>query len=262
MIARPAQSGFSLVELSIVLVILGLLTGGILAGQSLIRAAALRSVSTEYNRYATAVSTFRDKYFALPGDMSNATKFWGTATCPGTSAQGSSTLTCDGNGDGRVWMNAINNPTLNEVFRFWQHLANAGLIEGTYDGVTGDPGGYFAGGSPTNMPRSKLSNAIWFAESENNQGGGSNPLFFAYDLHLAFIFAGYAAGSWPSGAILKPEEAWNIDTKMDDGRPGYGKVLGRSGAGCTNAADNFAYNSDYLLSEGAKTCHLHFLTPQ
>ncbi|MFM9890490.1 MAG: type II secretion system protein, partial [Rickettsiales bacterium] len=81
--------GFSLVELSIVLVILGLLTGGILSGQSLIRAAELRSVSTEYNRYVTAVQTFRDKYFALPGDMTNAQSFWGSsANCPGTSAQG------------------------------------------------------------------------------------------------------------------------------------------------------------------------------
>ena len=68
-------SAFSLVELSIVLVILGLLVGGVLSGQSLIRAAELRSVTTEYSRYTTAISSFRDKYFALPGDMSNATSF-------------------------------------------------------------------------------------------------------------------------------------------------------------------------------------------
>ena len=66
--ASTAQPGFSLVELSIVLVILGLLTGGILAGQSLIRAAELRSISTDYSRYIAAVQAFRDKYFALPGD--------------------------------------------------------------------------------------------------------------------------------------------------------------------------------------------------
>ncbi len=54
------KNGFSLVELSIVLVILGLPTGGILAGQSLIRAAELRSVSTEYNRFVTATQSFRD----------------------------------------------------------------------------------------------------------------------------------------------------------------------------------------------------------
>ncbi|MBY6117485.1 prepilin-type N-terminal cleavage/methylation domain-containing protein [Mameliella alba] len=72
------RSGFSLVELSIVLVILGLLIGGVLTGQNLIRAAELRSVMTEFKTYQTAVMTFRDKYFALPRDMTNATDFfWG-----------------------------------------------------------------------------------------------------------------------------------------------------------------------------------------
>ena len=70
---------FSLVELSIVLVILGLLVGGILAGQSLIHAAELRAVSSEYQRYRTAIYAFRDKYLGLPGDITTATNFWGAA---------------------------------------------------------------------------------------------------------------------------------------------------------------------------------------
>ncbi|MFZ4540565.1 MAG: pilus assembly FimT family protein [Rickettsiales bacterium] len=74
---RTQQRAFSLVELSIVLVILGLLVGGILSGQALIRASELRAVVTEYNRHAVDTKTFRDKYFALPGDMANATSFWG-----------------------------------------------------------------------------------------------------------------------------------------------------------------------------------------
>lgn len=256
---QSSQSGFSLVELSIVLVILGLLTGGILAGQSLIRAAELRSVNTEYSRYVTAVGTFREKYFALPGDMTNATKFWGAATCPGTSAQGSNILTCDGNGDGRVWTNNVTSPSLNEVFRFWQHLSNAGLIEGNYNGVTGDAGGYFHGGSPDNMPRSKISNAVWAAGSEDNRTGASNSSFFAYDLHLRFLLGGYVANSWPYLYVMKPEESWNIDVKMDDGRPGYGSVLGTAGGNCTNAANNLVYNADYMLTETGKNCSLTFI---
>lgn len=66
------RNAFSLVELSIVLVILGLLVGGILAGQSLIRASELRAVTSEQARIVTAIQAFRDKYFALPGDMRNA----------------------------------------------------------------------------------------------------------------------------------------------------------------------------------------------
>lgn len=99
------HDGFSLVELSIVLVILGLLTGGILAGQSLIRASELRSVSVDLVRTQTAVMSFRDKYMAIPGDMSTATRFWGAAhatpaTCRTTSS--SSTATCDGDGNGNI----------------------------------------------------------------------------------------------------------------------------------------------------------------
>lgn len=62
------RSGFSLVELSIVLVILGLLVGGVLTGQSLIRASELRKFMNTMERYKAATYTFRDKYFALPGD--------------------------------------------------------------------------------------------------------------------------------------------------------------------------------------------------
>lgn len=155
------RAAFSLVELSIVLVILGLLTGGILGGQSLIRAAELRAVSTEYSRYATAMSSFRDKYFAVPGDMSNATQFWGTAAaCPGTNATPSTTqATCDGNSSGGV---DILTPASNEVFRFWQHLANAGLVEGSYSGVSNNATAATADARLSwNVPPSKLSNGGW-----------------------------------------------------------------------------------------------------
>jgi prepilin-type N-terminal cleavage/methylation domain-containing protein len=71
--------GFTLVELSIVLVILGLLAGGVLAGQGLIRAAELRSITTDQQRFLIAIRAFRDQYRSLPGDMPNATLVWGGA---------------------------------------------------------------------------------------------------------------------------------------------------------------------------------------
>lgn len=99
--------GFSLVELSIVLVILGLLVGGVLAGQSLIKAASARKTLAWNTGMQTNFNTFRDKYFALPGDMTNATDFWGRSTaagvCTGQPGTPSATGTC--NGDGKIGWN-------------------------------------------------------------------------------------------------------------------------------------------------------------
>ncbi len=139
------KQAFSLVELSIVLVILGLLTGGILAGQSLIRAAEVRSVGTDYNRYVAATQTFRDKYMAIPGDMNNATRFWtrqvNASHCVTNSAAAVSTPgTCDGNGDGNVYGWSPNASESGESFQFWRQLALAGLVEGSYTGLAGSGG--------------------------------------------------------------------------------------------------------------------------
>jgi len=65
LIVSPRHA-FSLVELAIVLVILGLLVGGVLSGSSLIRASELRSISTQYTNYYTAVRSFRDKFLPCP----------------------------------------------------------------------------------------------------------------------------------------------------------------------------------------------------
>lgn len=131
---RWMKNGFSLVELSIVLVIVGLLVGGVLAGKSLIRAAELRSVSTDYERYRTATSAFRDKYFGLPGDITNASSFWGAAvSCPGDfTTPSTNAQTCNGDGDATIEYFGVT--TSHEHMRAWQHLANAGLIQGLYTG--------------------------------------------------------------------------------------------------------------------------------
>lgn len=254
------RHGFSLVELSIVLVILGLLTGGILAGQSLIRASELRAVSSEFGRYVTAMQSFRDKYFALPGDMSNATKFWGTATnCPGTDTQGSSVVTCDGDGNGNITDSANSK----EPFRAWQHLANAGLIEGSYDGVSSDSVQSWSP-SRTNSPASKIDgNGVWTVYHGDNSAGSFSGNFFAVNYRNFFLLGGAYPGLWPANSVLKPEEAWNIDTKMDDGIPGRGKVIGvyytyDQGLNCTTAANSSDFASTYKLDQGGKTCGLIF----
>ncbi len=250
--------GFSLVELSIVLVILGLLVGGILAGQSLIRASELRAVGTEYQRWLTAGNAFRDKYFAIPGDFSAATQFWGRlqlTNCATNSSAGVVTPgACDGNADGAIGGGGLA-AAASETMQFWRHLALAGLIEGSYTGVNG------AGGSDdsilaVNVPQSKLASSGWSLYPVNVQSGSGS--YFDGSYKNALFFGGQTATTTTVGATLKAEEAWNIDTKLDDGMPGYGKVMAYRYATCTTAGsgNSSSLSATYLLSSTSTVCTL------
>jgi prepilin-type N-terminal cleavage/methylation domain-containing protein len=258
------RRGFSLVELSIVLVILGLLTGGILAGQSLIRASEMRAVINEYMRYKAAGQTFRDKYFALPGDMTNATSFWGTAGGAGNDATcyntvGTGTQTCNGNGDGMITTND-GGVTYGEEFRFWQHLANAGLVEGSFTGVAGSAGAINSV-IGTNVPKSRMGNGGWSELSTGVVDGTNVTLFPGSYGNTVQVGSQTPSGrtGWP---LLKPEEAWNIDTKLDDGKPGTGMIMGdkpTSGNAplCTTSTDPSV--ATYNLGDSGIDCRLTFL---
>lgn len=244
---------FSLVELSIVLVILGLLTGGILAGQSLIRAAELRDVTNDFQRYSTATYTFRDKYMALPGDMTNAIQFWGTAnndpaTCATTST--GDMRTCNGNGDGNITAATISN----EQYRFWQHLANAGLVAGTYSGING-PSATVTYDSVVgqNIPASRISNAGWAMHSAYTETNpAAAPFLRSYSLRLMF------GRDIPDGTVRDPaltaQELWSIDSKIDDGKPGLGRIISTKGSysGCATSDDYLT--AEYALTTPGTTC--------
>ena len=244
------RQGFSLVELSIVLVILGLLTGGILTGQSLIRAAELRSISTELQRYQTATQTFRDKYLALPGDMTNAESFWGTqhatdVTCKSTAS--TTTATCNGDGNGIMEGPARSN----ERYRYWQHLSNAGLIEGTYSGVSGSANSYHTL-IGQNAPAGKLSNGGWTLFHQTVPA--THVLNWDRAAHV-FLYGGQRDGT--SGApILKSEEVWNIDQKIDDGKAGSGLV--RNYDNWTTTPD-CTVSGNYNLTNTGQICSLIFV---
>lgn len=209
---------FSLVELSIVLVILGLLIGGVLAGQSLIRAAELRSVSTDINKYMTAVNAFRDKYFAIPGDMQNATSIWGDQAtginaCPDTAIPNGSPGTCNGNGNGTLTTD------LTEDLRAFQHLAAAGLIEGNYTGLPSVPHTYHGQFAGENIPPLKLNGAaLWFRYHPTQTQYGK----IGNHMRLGTLRVG--TGDYFDG-VMRAEEAWNIDTKIDDGLASNGRFM-------------------------------------
>lgn len=249
------QLGFSLVELSIVLVILGLLVGGILAGQSLIRAAELRAVSTEANRWMAAAQTFRDKYFAIPGDMANATSFWGddNLACPDPAVPNGTPGTCNGDGNFAFGLAAVNGGT-SEMHQLWKQLALAGLIEGSYSGLAA-AGTNNGSQSGVNVPRSKLNQGLWNFQTFSQSG---HPAFTDGD-YGNVLFVGAALGNTSAyGKLMRPEEAWNIDTKTDDGRPQQGKVWAVHWDDCTTAANSTTVNADYALTVSSAECALAF----
>lgn len=261
------KHGFSLVELSIVLVILGLLTGGILAGQNLIRAAELRSVTSDLSRYSTAVFTFRDKYFALPGDMRNATQFWGSAggdgdisgTC--SSQTGTGTQTCNGNGDGNFTSSIGIAGGYTEFITFWQHLSNAGLIEGSYNGIAGS-GGIAHVIIAENAPQARVSSGCYSVNQALTVTSGHAWFHGDYEKRLSFG-ALMNDSSGCHAPLIKAEEAWGIDTKLDDGLPGHGLVHANplctayTGAVATQAANN-RLTAEYDLLDSAANCSLGF----
>jgi len=116
------QQGFTLIELSIVLVIIGLLVGGILVGRDLIKAATNRRVISQVQATQTAISTFRLKFNGLPGDMVNATDYFADAV--------------NGNGDSYISENT--GMAVFEGSNLWNQLADAGLVTGNHPPVIVD----------------------------------------------------------------------------------------------------------------------------
>lgn len=223
------RKGFSLVELSIVLVILGLLVGGILAGQSLIHAAELRAHMRFNQEFAVAWTTFRDKYFAYPGDMTNATSFWGdyNSVCPDAAITNGSPGTCNGNGDGKI---AWSTPSA-EAPHVGPQLTLAGL------------GNYTLSGGGTSYGHYIASNNISQSEMWTHVGANSTS---AADLYtgaapLGSLMQGNAlqtarynslsAGGTnsPRSPVFNPEDTWNLDSKMDDGVPVSGAFQAANG---------------------------------
>lgn len=229
---RSTQSAFTLVELSIVIVIIGLLMGGVLVGQDMIRNAELRSLTHQFEQYQTALGAFKNKYSGMPGDLKNAVRYWGEAagaTTDGVDAAcaalthtspSTGTETCNGNGDGLI-VN-ITTPQNHELYRSWQHLANAGLVEGSYTGVPSSAGPVTTQGG-LNMPKAKDGKGIWVLLGAGYLDSGAVSGVFEGDYGNTILLNDADAAPL-NGALLTAVEAFAIDEKLDDGKPQSGNV--------------------------------------
>ena len=217
--STPALTeGFTLIELSIVLTIIGLIVGGVLVGQALIGTATVRAQITQTERFQTAVHTFQTVYNCLPGDCANAATFGFTPRGP-----------YPGEGDGNGIIEGVTgNPGTNNGFAelagetvvFWEDLSQANLIAWNFDtaGIAVVVGTVSLTTTPNisaYLPTAKLGagNYIYVYST-----GGIN----YYGLSPANSLG---ATQMLDGTLSVPVwQAYAIDTKIDDGLPQSGGV--------------------------------------
>lgn len=239
---RQGERGFTLVELAIVMIIIGLLIGGILKGQELIANARVTSQVSQVKGIDAAMTTFRDQYASLPGDIAN----------PNTRLPNCTVAICSTVGDGNSFVqNATANdpgqaPANSEGGRAFIHLAAAGVLGGVNPGLTA----YGAGANPS----AQIGNGV---------------LTFGYSNGT---FAGLASGgatdaghylvtnsndtTAAAGSILQPKVAANIDRKLDDGNPNTGSVRAIGGVGAANCASLATAAGVYNENLGTAVCAL------
>jgi prepilin-type N-terminal cleavage/methylation domain-containing protein len=123
---KSQQSGFTLVEIAIVLVIIGLLLGGILKGQELINSAKVKNIANDFRVIPTYIYAYQDKFRALPGDDKNAVQHLGAQTPAVTPGDGNGVI------DGAVFAGTPPVPT-GEALQFWQQVRVANLAAGPTD---------------------------------------------------------------------------------------------------------------------------------
>lgn len=255
-------SGFTLIELSIVLVIIGLITGSILVGRDLIRAAEIRSVASDKEKIITAVNTFKTKYNCLPGDCPSAVDFFGTnpAGCPPPAGSAPSMQTCNGSGIGKIGYGAGN-----EQLYFWQHLAAAGLWPGIFRGTSNAL--VNATLEPTVIPQitGNPSNYWWVEHTMTSDFAGYElGQSFGYQHLIISTPAGHPTSNTTyseTNHLFTPSEALAFDIKFDDGKPASGNIQVLNDWTlweCTNPQEN-APNAAYDTTKITKNCNVVFL---
>ena len=239
-----AQAGFTLVELAIVMIIIGLLIAGVLKGQALIANAKVTSTVAQIKSIDAAVSTFKDTYNDIPGDM----------VTPGARLPNCTQMCANvGNGDQALANAPGATPIGGEGEAFFPQLAVANLMTGIQPGASSAVIGQ-------NFPAAKIgTNGIQPGSTTTSPltlAGAVGSLGTNGGLFLAITPAIGALTNASTGML--PNEAFRIDTKMDDGSPGTGDVVGIGTAGVAQGNCGAAgQGGQYATGFTSQSCGLY-----
>lgn len=236
------KAAFTLVELAIVMVIIGLLVSGILVGAEMIKNAEIRAFSTQLSKFNAATTTFRVKYGSLPGDIkgARATNF-GLVTRSGAIGHG--------DGNGLIESCTASGRDLGcETALFWKDLSDASMIPHSLNGATD---GYTDGTAPgftltNHLPAGNLRAGLYF-------------FVYSFNAKNTYYVGGMsaisAAGVPTLSNGLTTREASDVDRKLDNGVPNSGSIravtsltatdaggAGISGDCVVNTTTPFSYN--------------------
>lgn len=248
------RQGFTLVELSIVLIIIALLVGGLLGMRSYMNNARINNTMNEAKYYISAVNQFQTRYNALPGDYTTASSAWKEASSTG------STDGTNHNGDGNGLIRAAGTAVPLERYYLFQHLALAGFIQGSFTGAVNGNGGATIG---LNVPGASVDKAAFLFDHPDNVTGNVSGETQYFDSSTAGLYGNVLIiatvpsdthNGVPNAAFLTPKQALQVDEKHDDAQPGRGNVM-------VSKSNTACYTSDTAYDTGdtnanTKNCYL------
>jgi len=210
---KSHQKGFTLVEIAIVLVIIGLLLGGVLKGQELINSAKVKNLANDFRTIPVFIYGYQDKFKRLPGDDPNAASRFGT-----NGKLASATGQTPGSGIIEGTWNSTD--TTSENVLFWQHVRLAGLAPGSTD---------FTSASSASLP-------------SNAEGG-------MVGIQMTLPIKGMSGTYYVCSSGINSKLAQQLDTTLDDGSGDKGTVRAQEGKTTDAAKDGEAYadNKSYTV---------------